>query len=53
LSGCQIINYRVNSDEKWMVLIGISAQVWTNLFASPWSLPHKHVPINTNFFHLN
>jgi clathrin heavy chain len=27
LSGCQIINYRVNSDEKWMVLIGISAQV--------------------------
>jgi len=26
LSGCQIINYRVNSDEKWMVLIGISAQ---------------------------
>jgi clathrin heavy chain len=27
LSGCQIINYRVNSDGKWMVLIGISSQV--------------------------
>lgn len=26
LAGSQIINYRVNSEEKWMVLIGISAQ---------------------------
>jgi clathrin heavy chain len=26
LVGSQIINYRVNSDEKWMVLVGISAQ---------------------------
>ncbi|KAG2218281.1 hypothetical protein INT45_002403 [Circinella minor] len=26
LAGCQIINYRVSKDEKWMVLIGISAQ---------------------------
>ncbi|KAF9179390.1 hypothetical protein BGZ50_006969, partial [Haplosporangium sp. Z 11] len=26
LSGSQIINYRVNSDEKWMVLVGISSQ---------------------------
>ncbi|KAI8917358.1 hypothetical protein BC831DRAFT_485343 [Entophlyctis helioformis] len=26
LVGSQIINYRVNADEKWMVLIGISAQ---------------------------
>ncbi|KAL1920539.1 uncharacterized protein VTP21DRAFT_916 [Calcarisporiella thermophila] len=26
LSGCQIINYRVNSDEKWMLLSGISAR---------------------------
>ena len=25
LAGCQIINYRVNPDEKWMLLIGISA----------------------------
>ncbi|KAK5073440.1 Clathrin heavy chain [Lithohypha guttulata] len=24
LSGCQIINYRVNDDEKWMVVVGIS-----------------------------
>ncbi|THH15617.1 hypothetical protein EW146_g4889 [Bondarzewia mesenterica] len=24
LAGCQIINYRVSADEKWMVLIGIS-----------------------------
>lgn len=27
LNGNQIINYRVNSDEKWMVLVGISSQV--------------------------
>jgi clathrin heavy chain len=27
LAGCQIINYRVNSDQKWMVVVGISAQV--------------------------
>eukprot|EP00158_Paraphelidium_tribonemae_P009421 Partr_v1_DN28861_c0_g1_i4_m33619 putative clathrin heavy chain len=26
LAGTQIINYRVNSDEKWMLLVGISAQ---------------------------
>jgi clathrin heavy chain len=26
LAGSQIINYRCNADEKWMVLIGISAQ---------------------------
>ncbi|OAJ39008.1 hypothetical protein, variant [Batrachochytrium dendrobatidis JEL423] len=26
LAGSQIINYRANSDEKWMALIGISAQ---------------------------
>ena len=27
LTGSQIINYRVNSDGKWMILVGISAQV--------------------------
>ncbi|KAI1336912.1 clathrin heavy chain [Xylariaceae sp. FL0016] len=26
LSGCQIINYRVNSDGKWMAVVGISQQ---------------------------
>ncbi|KAF5693421.1 clathrin heavy chain [Fusarium denticulatum] len=26
LNGCQIINYRVNSDGKWMVVVGISSQ---------------------------
>ncbi|KAJ9249588.1 hypothetical protein DTO207G8_6562 [Paecilomyces variotii] len=26
LNGCQIINYRVNDDEKWMVVVGISQQ---------------------------
>jgi clathrin heavy chain len=26
LAGCQIINYRINSDEKWCVVVGISAQ---------------------------
>lgn len=27
LVGSQIINYRINGDEKWFLLIGISAQV--------------------------
>ncbi|KFA62831.1 hypothetical protein S40285_03810 [Stachybotrys chlorohalonatus IBT 40285] len=26
LNGCQIINYRVNADNKWMVVVGISQQ---------------------------
>ena len=26
LAGCQIINYRVNPEGNWMVLVGISAQ---------------------------
>ncbi|KAF2142154.1 uncharacterized protein K452DRAFT_318450 [Aplosporella prunicola CBS 121167] len=26
LSGCQIINYRVNAEEKWSVIVGISQQ---------------------------
>ncbi|KAI9809888.1 MAG: hypothetical protein M1825_000321 [Sarcosagium campestre] len=26
LQGCQIINYRVSDDEKWMVVVGISQQ---------------------------
>lgn len=26
LTGCQIINYRVNQDEKWLLVVGISAQ---------------------------
>ncbi|EOD49327.1 hypothetical protein GTA08_BOTSDO02967 [Neofusicoccum parvum] len=26
LSGCQIINYRVNQEEKWSVIVGISQQ---------------------------
>ncbi|EGX50827.1 hypothetical protein AOL_s00054g913 [Orbilia oligospora ATCC 24927] len=26
LANCQIINYRVNSEEKWMVVVGISQQ---------------------------
>ncbi|CAO1596571.1 MAG: hypothetical protein LQ349_003377 [Xanthoria aureola] len=26
LSGCQIINYRVNQDDKWMCVVGISQQ---------------------------
>jgi len=27
LTGCQIINYRIEPDEKWLCLVGISAQV--------------------------
>lgn len=30
LSGSQIINYRVNAEGNWMLLIGISAQVGLN-----------------------
>ena len=30
LAGSQIINYRINSDEKWCLLVGISAQVRMN-----------------------
>ncbi|KAI9024950.1 hypothetical protein CLU79DRAFT_745569 [Phycomyces nitens] len=26
LAGCQIINYRTSADQKWLVLVGISAQ---------------------------
>lgn len=28
LAGCQIINYRTDEQQKWLLLIGISAQVW-------------------------
>lgn len=28
LVGCQVIGYKVDGDGKWMVLIGISAQVY-------------------------
>lgn len=34
LAGCQIINYRTDQQQKWLLLIGISAQVWNN--ASAW-----------------
>lgn len=27
LAGCQIINYRTDEQQKWLLLIGISAQV--------------------------
>jgi hypothetical protein len=27
LTGCQIINYRTDRDQKWLLLIGIQAQV--------------------------
>lgn len=32
LAGCQIINYRTDEQQKWLLLIGISAQVPTSLF---------------------
>lgn len=31
LAGCQIINYRTDENQKWLLLIGISAQVGTPL----------------------
>ena len=27
LTGCQIINYRTDQDQKWLLLVGIQAQV--------------------------
>lgn len=30
LAGCQIINYRTDQQQKWLLLIGISAQVTTS-----------------------
>lgn len=37
LAGCQIINYRTDAKQKWLLLIGISAQVIIFLFCS-WDL---------------
>lgn len=31
LAGCQIINYRTDEVQKWLLLIGISAQVRENV----------------------
>lgn len=30
LAGCQIINYRTDHDQKWLLLIGIQAQVYAH-----------------------
>ncbi len=39
LAGCQIINYRTDAKQKWLLLIGISAQVqitiWFAMFIAP------------------
>ena len=43
----QIINYRVNTDEKWMVLVGISAQVC--LLEFPFSFSFFATPLLTLF----
>lgn len=32
LAGCQIINYRTDQQQKWLLLIGISAQVETSMY---------------------
>lgn len=32
LVGCQIINYRTDEQQKWLLLIGISAQVSKHMF---------------------
>ena len=47
LVGAQIINYRVNTDEKWMVLVGISAQVC--LLEFPFSFSFFATPLLTLF----
>lgn len=44
LAGCQIINYRTDAKQKWLLLIGISAQVicsacWNAMFRL--CLPHR------------
>lgn len=40
LAGCQIINYRTDAKQKWLLLIGISAQV--NTQPHPHRHPHRH-----------
>jgi clathrin heavy chain len=35
LNGCQIINYRTDHSLKWLLLIGISAQVLINFIINP------------------
>ena len=35
LAGCQIINYRTDADQQWLLLIGISAQVSPKVTAFP------------------
>jgi len=40
LAGSQIINYRVNSDEKWLLLVGISAQVSKQIFSFFFFVSH-------------
>jgi clathrin heavy chain len=41
LAGSQIINYRVNAEEKWMLLIGISAQVRSCTARPARLVPHR------------
>lgn len=37
LNGCQIINYRTDHKQQWLLLIGISAQVLLNFL--PFKIP--------------
>lgn len=39
LAGCQIINYRTDHQQKWLLLIGISAQVCKHVHTSLKELP--------------
>ena len=43
LAGCQIINYRTDAKQKWLLLIGISAQVDKHCLKSRFNLNIKRV----------
>ncbi len=52
LAGCQIINYRTDEQQKWLLLIGISAQVCVPgiYHVMGTKCPHKDNNIQNKFF---
>ena len=47
LAGCQIINYRTDAKQKWLLLIGISAQV---ILLCMWWINIKHTDFSAVLF---
>lgn len=53
LAGCQIINYRTDAKQKWLLLIGISAQVicCSCLHRLLWNIRNPTVVFETHLHH--